>query len=42
MHKKSNITNCTYYSFDDVKHFDPNQFKIDKMLYKNIIIYYIE
>ena len=39
-----NIKNHTYYFFDDIiniKDFDPNNFKIDEKLYKNILIYYI-
>ena len=39
-----NIENRTYYFFNDIiniKNFDPNQTKIDKTSYKNIIIYYI-
>ena len=41
--KKVNIRNHTYYFFNDminIKNFDPNQIKIDKESYKNIIIYY--
>ena len=39
-----NIKNHTYYFFDDIiniEDFDPNNFKIDEKLYKNILIYYI-
>ena len=38
------IKNHTYYFFDDiiiVKNFDPNNIKIDKKLYRNILVYYI-
>ena len=38
------IKNRTYYFFDDIiniKNFDPNNIKIDKTSYKNILIYYI-
>ena len=34
----------TYYLFNDIiniKNFDPNNIKIDKKLYKDILIYYI-
>ena len=40
--KEINIKNRTYYLFNDMihmKNFDPNQIKIDKQSYKNIIIY---
>ena len=40
--KEINIKNHTYYFFDDmitIKNFDPNQIKVDKKSYKNIIIY---
>ena len=39
-----NIKNRTYYFFNDnvgIEHFDPNNIKMDKMSYKNIVIYYI-
>ena len=42
--KEINIKNRAYYFFDDminIKDFDLNLLKIDKKLYKNIIIYYI-
>ena len=42
--KEINIENRTYYFFDDtinIKNFDPNQIKIDKKSYKNIIIHYL-
>ena len=42
--KDVNIRNHTYYFFDDIiniKNFDPNNIKIDKTSYKNILIYYI-
>ena len=42
--KEINIKNRTYYFFNemtDIKKFDPNQIKIDKKSYKNLIIYYI-
>ena len=42
--KEIYIKNRTYYFFNDminIKKFDPNQTKIDKNSYKNIIIYYI-
>ena len=38
------IKNRTCYFFDDIiniKHFDPNNIKIDEKSYKNILIYYI-
>ena len=37
------IKNRTYYFFDiiNIKNFDPNNIKIDKTSYKNILIYYI-
>ena len=42
--KQINIKNRTYYFFNDminIKDFDPSLLKIEKMLYKNISIYYI-
>ena len=42
--KDINIKNHTYYFFDDIiniKIFNPNNFKIDDKLYKNIFISYI-
>ena len=42
--KDINIKNHTYYFFDDtinIKDFDPNNIKIYKKSYKNILIYYI-
>ena len=42
--KEINIKNRTYYFFNDminIEVFDSNLLKIDKMLYKNINIYYI-
>ena len=39
-----NMKNCTYYFFNymtNIKKHDPNKIKIDKMSYKNILIYYI-
>ena len=42
--KDMNIKNRTYYFFNDnvgIEHFDPNNIKMDKMSYKNIVIYYI-
>ena len=40
--RDTDIKNCTHYFFDDVisKVFDPNNIKIDKKSYKNILIYY--
>ena len=41
--KQINIKNRTYYFYNDIidlKDFEPNLLKIDKMLYKNIDIYY--
>ena len=38
--KETNIKTSIYYFFDDIssiKNFDPNQIKIDKKSYKNII-----
>ena len=36
------IKSHTYYFFDNIIHiFDPNEFKIDKTTYINILIYYI-
>ena len=38
------IENHTYYFFDDfinIKNFDPNNIKVDKKSYKNILIYYL-
>ena len=45
--KDISIKNYTYYFIDDfinIKHFDPNNVKIEEKLYKykNILIYYIE
>ena len=42
--KQINITNCTYYFFNDminIKNFDLNILKIEKNSYKNIDIHYI-
>ena len=42
--KQINITNRTYYFFDDmisIKDFNPSLIKTDKKSYKNIGIYYI-
>ena len=42
--KQINIKNRTYYFYNDIidlKDFDAKLQKIDKMLYKNIDIYYI-
>ena len=42
--KDIDITNCTYYFFNDIiniKNFDPNNIKIDEKSYKNILIYYV-
>ena len=42
--KDISIKNHTYCFFDDIiniKHFDPNNIKIDEKSYKNILIYYI-
>ena len=42
--KEMDIKNQTYYFFDDIiyiKSFDPNNIKIDKKSYKDILIYYI-
>ena len=42
--KDMDIKNRTYYFFNDIintKNFDPNNIKIDKKSYKNIVIYYI-
>ena len=39
-----NIKNRAYYFFNDnvgIENFDPNNYKMDKMSYKNIVIYYI-
>ena len=39
-----NLKNQTYYFFNDaidIENFDPNNIKIDKKSYKNILIYYI-
>ena len=45
MRKKiRDIKSHTYYIFNDiinVKDFDPNNIKIDKKSYKNILVYYI-
>ena len=43
--KDINIKNYTYYLFNDIiniKHFDPDNIKIDEKSYKNILTYYIE
>ena len=42
--KDINIKNRTYYLFNDIiniENFDPNNIKIDKKSYKDILIYYI-
>ena len=42
--KDIDIKNRTYYFFNDminIKNFDPNNIKLDKKSYKNILIYYI-
>ena len=42
--KDIDIKNKTYYFFDvviNIKHFDPNNIKLDEKPYKNILIYYI-
>ena len=42
--KDRDIKICTYYFFNDtinIKNFDPNNMKIDKKSYKNILINYI-
>ena len=42
--KDIDIKNRTYYFFDDIiniKTFDPNNIKIDKKSYKDVLIYYI-
>ena len=42
--KDINISNHAYYFFNDIiniKRFNPNNIKIDKNSYKNILIYYI-
>ena len=42
--KDISIKSHTYYIFNDiinVKDFDPNNIKIDKKSYKNILVYYI-
>ena len=42
--KDIDIKSHTYYYFNDIikiKNFDPNNIKIDKKSYKNILIYYI-
>ena len=42
--KDIDIKNRTYYIFSEIiniKDFDPNNIKIDKKSYKNILIYYI-
>ena len=33
--------NHTYYFFNDIINFDPNNIKIDEKSFKNILIYYI-
>ena len=43
-YQRKNIKSRTYYIFDDminIRDFDSNLLKIDKMSYKNIGIYYI-
>ena len=43
--KDINNKNHTYYFFNDIiniKHFHPDNIKIDEKLYKNILTYYIE
>ena len=42
--KETFIKNCTYCLFNDMinmKYLDPNKIKIDKMSFKNILIYHI-
>ena len=42
--KQTNIKTHTHYIFNDmdnIKNLDPNQIRIDRKSYKNIIIYYI-
>ena len=42
--KRMNITNGTYYFYDDmvnIKNFDPNMLKLDKKSFKNTGAYYI-
>ena len=42
--KDIDIKNRTYYFFNDIiniKNFDPNNIKIDKKSYKNLLLYYI-
>ena len=42
--KDIDIKSRTYYFFNDminIKNFDPNNIKLDKKSYKNILIYYI-
>ena len=42
--KETNIKTHTHYIFNDmdnIKNLDPNQIRIDRKSYKNIIIYYI-
>ena len=42
--KDINIKNHIYHFFDDIiniKDFDPNNFKIDEKMYKNILMYYM-
>ena len=42
--KDIDTINRTYYFFNDmvnIKNFDPNNIKIDKKSYKNILLYYI-
>ena len=41
--KDINVQNRTYYFFNiiNIKDFDPNNIRIDKKSYKNILIYYM-
>ena len=41
--KDINVQNRTYYFFNiiNIKDFDPNNIRIDKTSYKNILIYYM-
>ena len=41
--KDINVQNRTYYFFNiiNIKDFDPNNMRIDKKSYKNILIYYM-
>ena len=38
--KDIGIKNRTYYFFNDIKTFDPNNIEKDEKSYKNILIYY--